>query len=81
MLPLTDQTHKDTIPPEHQFECVLRCGVGVCGGGNEGGAAKRGGEVERDGCEVRVTCVGKKDGQLTAAQAMLKVSPTTYVYM
>lgn len=55
--------------------------MGVCGGGNEGGAAKRGGEVERDGCEVRVTCVGKKDGQLTAAQAMLKVSPTTYVYM
>ena len=23
--------------------------------------------------EVRVTCVGKKDGQVTAAQAMLKV--------
>ena len=46
------------VPADHQFECVLRCGDG---------------EGEEGVKQVRVTCVGKKDGQAMAAQAMLKV--------
>ena len=56
---------------DHQFECVIRCGVD--GGGSEGGGPPRRSDEEGGGFEVRVTCVGKKDGQLTAAQAMLRV--------
>ena len=75
--PLTktdDHTPSHTeVPPRHQFLCVLRCGEEESGGG-----------VERGGVtEVRVTCAGKKDGQVTVAQAMLKVqwkrSPPTIV--
>ena len=59
--PLSDsQSHaSSSVPANHHFECVLRCG-------EEGGEGK--GVVE-----VRVTCVGRKDGQQAAAQAMLKV--------
>jgi hypothetical protein len=60
--PLSDsQSHasSSSVPSNHHFDCVLRCG-------EEGGEGK--GVVE-----VRVTCVGRKDGQQAAAQAMLKV--------
>jgi hypothetical protein len=59
--PLSDsQSHasSSSVPSNHHFDCVLRCG-------EEGGEGK--GVVE-----VRVTCVGRKDGQQAAAQAMLK---------
>jgi hypothetical protein len=56
--PLSDsQSHasSSSVPSNHHFDCVLRCGEG------------------KGVVEVRVTCVGRKDGQQAAAQAMLKV--------
>lgn len=61
-LPTTDTKE---VPPGHCFECVLRCGEEEGGGMEEGGV--------REVREVRVTCTGRKDGQVVAAQAMLKV--------
>ena len=73
-------------PSGHQFQFVLRCGGEGGGrgggegggggggvGGGEGGGRGGGGEGEGRGWEVKVTCAGKKDGQTSAAQAMLKV--------
>ena len=80
MVPLSACNHGDSVPPRHQYECILRCRVGK--GRDEGGpqgAAKRDKE-EGDDLEVRVTCVGKKDGQATAAQAMLKVQSHKLVF-
>ena len=52
-----------SIPADHQFECILQCGEGE----GEGEV----GDEERVKI-VKITCVGRRDGQSMAAQAMLK---------
>lgn len=61
LLPLTGDGHASSSAKNHNFECVLRCG-------EEGGWGEGEGVLE-----VRVTCMGRRDGQQAAAQAMLKV--------